>query len=379
MPPTLEDSEVAFGSTKNLLNLIETIYAAVQQPELWSSVLDGMSEAIHGESMTLFAHLPGENLVSRARIDPNAWDAYVNYYASINPLAAACDRHFADGEVRYGNRALPDVHLEKSEFYNDFFRPYRMHHSMGIKIPLSGNLPATYLSCQRPKQSGPFEEHEGRVYQTLLPHLQRALSLHIQMTQMQSHLLGIETALEAYEHAVIGLDRKGKVILASKEAESLLRTGDGIRASNGQLYLREIEENTRLQAAIRDVITSSFTVSAPAAILVPRLNGSPLQLTIVPHRSSLLGMEALAALVFLGDPSRRSASKAALLRVLYGLSPMEARIADLLGEGRSAREIADQLKIAYETARFHTKRVLAKTGSRRQAELMKLILALPNL
>jgi DNA-binding CsgD family transcriptional regulator len=36
------------------------------------------------------------------------------------------------------------------------------------------------------------------------------------------------------------------------------------------------------------------------------------------------------------------------------------------------------LGITLETARFHLKRVLTKTGARRQSELMRLMLSLPG-
>jgi DNA-binding CsgD family transcriptional regulator len=66
------------------------------------------------------------------------------------------------------------------------------------------------------------------------------------------------------------------------------------------------------------------------------------------------------------------------MRALYGLTPAEARLADLLLEGCEVREAADRLRTTLETARFHLKRVLAKTGTRRQTELMRLMLSLPG-
>jgi DNA-binding CsgD family transcriptional regulator len=64
------------------------------------------------------------------------------------------------------------------------------------------------------------------------------------------------------------------------------------------------------------------------------------------------------------------------MKMLYGLTPTESRLADLLLEGIDVREMAVRLGITIETARFHLKRVLAKTGTRRQAELMRLMLSL---
>jgi DNA-binding CsgD family transcriptional regulator len=66
------------------------------------------------------------------------------------------------------------------------------------------------------------------------------------------------------------------------------------------------------------------------------------------------------------------------MRQLYALTPTEARLADLLLQGLDVREAADQMQTTLETTRFHVKRVLAKTGTRRQTELMRLMLSLPG-
>jgi len=86
----------------------------------------------------------------------------------------------------------------------------------------------------------------------------------------------------------------------------------------------------------------------------------------------------VAALVYVSDPAQQPNSCGTLLRQLYGLSPAECRLADLLHQGLEVREAAGCLKTTLETARFHLKRVLAKTGARRQTELMRLMMTLPR-
>jgi DNA-binding CsgD family transcriptional regulator len=86
----------------------------------------------------------------------------------------------------------------------------------------------------------------------------------------------------------------------------------------------------------------------------------------------------LAALVFVKDPASRPQSRGATLRALYALNPSEVRVADMLLQGFEIREIATRLGLTLETTRFHTKRVLAKTGTSRQSELIKLMLSLPH-
>lgn len=53
-------------------------------------------------------------------------------------------------------------------------------------------------------------------------------------------------------------------------------------------------------------------------------------------------------------------------------------MADLLSAGSGVGEAAASIEKTPETARFYVKRVLVKTGTYRQSELMRLRLALPG-
>jgi DNA-binding CsgD family transcriptional regulator len=59
------------------------------------------------------------------------------------------------------------------------------------------------------------------------------------------------------------------------------------------------------------------------------------------------------------------------------VTPSEARVADLLLQGIDTSEISAKLHITLETARLQVKRLLNKTGTRRQAELLRLLVSLP--
>jgi hypothetical protein len=172
--------EEVFGGAGSLLSLIELIYSAVDDVSLWPVVLERIAEAVQGEETVLFTSFPDPatpNVSCLARMDPVVLVPYAEYYAPLNVLSERCDRMFPDGTVRYSHRAVPDTEFEKTEFYNDYFEPNNMRYSFGLKVPL-GNQPPAYLTCMRPKSRGSFEGREGAVYETLMPHLQRALKLH---------------------------------------------------------------------------------------------------------------------------------------------------------------------------------------------------------
>jgi DNA-binding CsgD family transcriptional regulator len=140
-------------------------------------------------------------------------------------------------------------------------------------------------------------------------------------------------------------------------------------------------ENEHLQRALADAVASGTGqgTSAGASLrLSTRTDGRELRLTAIPFAASLPGRGVrLATLVFVTDAGMRPQSRAAAMRALFSLTPIETRVADLLLEGLEIKEIAARLGLTVETSRFHVKRLLAKTGTNRQTELLKLMLSLP--
>lgn len=373
------------GSSSNLLPLIETIYSAVDDESLWPFVLEQIAELTHGYETCMWTAFPGSqaaNILCAARMDLAVLVPYTEYYGQVNVLSHRCDELFEDGQVRYSDRAIPDAEFETTEFYNDYFNPNGMFYSFGIRLPLD-DQPRPYLACMRPKHKGPFGQAEGALVEKLIPHLQRALNLHLKFTQLRSNADGLEAALDALDHAVFGLDREGKVVLSNRQAEQLAQAGDGIKLSKGFLIATEFGDNPRLQFQLAGAVATSAGggTSAGGSLHLHRRPGrSSLSLTVTPFvSSSMLGNgRQLAALVFVTDPARKPVSRSSTLRSLYQLAPAEARIADSLTEGLDVAAISEANGYTEATVRFYLKSIFRKTGVKRQSELLKLILRLPG-
>ncbi|SNT29976.1 DNA-binding transcriptional regulator, CsgD family [Granulicella rosea] len=375
-------------SAPQLPELIETIYAAVHAPELWPHALDRVAAAIGGRQTVLFTDasvsgMPG--VLRSAGTDPVLIDKLLAHYGGVNILSEPCDAMFPTGSVRYSHLAVPDAEFERSEFYHDFFRPHDMYYSCGIKIALSGAAAGqapSYLSFQRPRSASAFDVEEGLVLSALAPHLRRAFALHRRMAELQTGIAGLEAALTAFDHVVFGLDARKRVVVTNPEAQAILRAGVTLRLKNDRLAAVDPRQNEELQRLIAQAVGEGTRVYAPrqGAMRLERKPGEPLYLAAssfpgAPGR----GRQALAATIVLHDPAKRPLSRAAVLRSLYGLTATENRVADLLLQGLDAREISLQIRLTLETARFHVKRVLAKTGTRRQSELIRLMLSLPGM
>lgn len=379
----MDSTSAVFGGTTELLGLIERIYGAVHDPSLWPDILARITTVLKGESLGFFTFFPDSDIpgtIATHAIREDAWTQFVQYYSSINPIMVRAEPLLEAGHVVYAHRLLPGHTLERTEFYNDFFAPNDMHFSVGIRLRL-GDVAVANLSCQRSKVRQQFEDDAALIYRTLAPHLQNALFLQHQLHRLNTRAEALETGIDAFGHAIFGLDAAGRVVLSTRSAEAIASAGDILRISNGVLSCSDPRSHDLLQALSRQAITVSLDPSLPrrrTVLLHDQSGKHSLQLIVTPFRTSAPGFYSLAALIFVSDPDAASPKRGATLRELFGLTPTETRVAELLAGGEPIRAVAETMKITLETARFHTKRVLNKTGVQRQADLVRLILSIPG-
>jgi DNA-binding CsgD family transcriptional regulator len=81
------------------------------------------------------------------------------------------------------------------------------------------------------------------------------------------------------------------------------------------------------------------------------------------------------ALVLVRDPADLPTLSGDALHGLYGLTPAEARVATRIARGQTVGSIAGSLGVRRATVRTQLQQALLKTGTHRQADLVRLLLA----
>lgn len=84
-----------------------------------------------------------------------------------------------------------------------------------------------------------------------------------------------------------------------------------------------------------------------------------------------------AVIVFLTEPALRAPMSSEALMSLFGLTATETHVARHLASGMRPDEISEALGVAPTTTAFHLRNIFSKTGTRRQAELVALLLSFP--
>jgi DNA-binding CsgD family transcriptional regulator len=167
--------------------------------------------------------------------------------------------------------------------------------------------------------------------------------------------------------ALIAADAGGRVIYASPAAEALLKAADGLAVRDGALAAGQPAASRALLKAIGRAVQDG----AGAGLALPRPSGRrPLAVLVGPAQQT--GPGERLALVSIVDPEPQVVA-AERLSELFGLTLGEARVVAHLAAGYDAREIAERLGLSFHTVRTQLARALAKSDTRRQAELVALI------
>lgn len=190
----------------------------------------------------------------------------------------------------------------------------------------------------------------------------------------------------------------------SPAAQTILAMKGGLTEDHGFLRAVRTDEQQRLNALIAHAVTMGIGrgVERPMkidahrapeirklSVWTPAFGGSmqvsrrpprrPLTVIVTPFvTSDNYFVPKPCAMVILSDPDFKPFSRSALLRFTYGLSPSECRITKLLAEGHTISEAAEMLGRTEESTRFQLKSIFRKTDTRRQTDLLKLILSLPR-
>jgi len=196
-------------------------------------------------------------------------------------------------------------------------------------------------------------------------------------------------AADAFDRLPIGVilaRANGSVVFANRIALDILQGCDGLASGVDGLVASTAAESQALQALIFGAASTSAGKGInPGGIIAlsrPSLR-RPLAALVTPLRHGTRPFffgapeETAQAAVFVSDPERVTEIDADILRALWGLTPAEATVGSLLASGNSVSDISKKLAIKGETVRWHVKRVLAKTETTRQAELVRLLASGP--
>ncbi|WP_404413309.1 response regulator [Vreelandella aquamarina] len=209
------------------------------------------------------------------------------------------------------------------------------------------------------------------------------------------HHLRTDNSQKAFEAAKSALDMMAVgVVLLNDKSQPLLTNRAALRLNLGQAPFHQVPSLERLSnassrqlhQAIREGIHANHQHKEHNRCLrLSRLGEygmkpdmtevSDLMIFISSLANGAGNADAPAVVVMLIDPAQRVQLPEPMLAELFGFTPTEASIAMRLADGQRKEDIADQMEVSPTTVAFHLRNLFQKTDTRRQAELIAMILA----
>jgi DNA-binding CsgD family transcriptional regulator len=365
-------------STKALSELIYKLYSAAASEELWSEFLRDLSGHLNLTGASIIHHdMERDRYNAEFSWGNEEWKpGYHGYYGPLD-MWRPLFMQKKSGQFSFGRDLCPLREAHKTEFYNDHLKKCDLDLLGTIATIKTATQIETVNLYQSWKGPMPDPSAAAETIELLFPHLEMALNLRRKFVGLRTYATTLENAFDLSETAIILLDHGGRIVRLNRSADSLLAARQGMSIDEGCLRTAAPADQATLNALIhRIVIGRKYGELSPGgSMLVARPRRRPLVLTAAPLITSMTDLFPTAAVIlFVYDPHSRVRPPMELLRDGYRLTAAEASVAMLLVEGRSLAQVAEHRAVTYNTVKQQMKSIFLKTGTRDQAELIRLLM-----
>jgi len=362
---------------------IEAIYEAALAPETWPRALSTISACFDASGTILFfqradgscaaINSPGLLDEVQARFITDDWSR-----RDLRANRAMAQGTFGTLTVVTDQDLVTPEEIETHPYYTQLLGPSGLAWFMAMSV---SPCPDTFvaLSVQQLKRKPQFSEQDKAALEILGRHAERALRLSTRIAQAELASAALGDALENVGCGVVLVNNTGRAVFCNTAAKDFL-TGL-LPDYDGVLIGPDSPLDPALAEQITDVLAMPFGAEPETGrpILVANQAGDlPTVAYVLPVAATikmeLAGFDAdVSAIVLLIAQNPLEPVDPAIVRDLLGLTLGEARVASLIGAGRSQRDTAAAIGISEDTVLAVLNRVYAKTSLSRESHLASVL------
>ncbi|UTV30409.1 helix-turn-helix transcriptional regulator [Photobacterium atrarenae] len=296
---------------------------------------------------------------------------FQTHYEHIDPLVEQLTQSPPGCFCYLGLQESRQIQMSQPDYYQQWLEPLDIQYAAGAVLGADQQW-ISQLFFQRRANQGDFTVEERLTLQQLLPHIQHALHLyHLKVDQDKSHLLS-QLLFDQIQLPVLLVDQHGNVCHQNAKASLYLEKTASLKVLNRRIHWHSAQKTE----AISQAITQSIEGEKVETLQLTSSHMMPVIITITPLLATDVTADKGAA-VFIYNSDNKPTMDPQALMALFQLSKSEANVSCGLIDGLSPAEIAERHYLSQETVRTYIKRIMKKTDTSRQSELVAKLIASP--
>jgi len=239
-----------------------------------------------------------------------------------------------------------------------------------LEEPADGLVPGTPVR----DRAGVTEDVRRRLA-SILPHVRRALQIGEDIARSRAETAALADTLDGLGAGLFIVDSATRILHTNAAARRLLAAEDVLCSRGGRLIACDPQANRSLRLALAASDDAMDAMPGPLALIASDGTHRVGHIRLLKPVARSYGdgsHEALAA-VMVYKAGMEYPRPPDIIATFYNLTPTELRVLLAIVEIGGAPEVAAKLGIAPSTVRTHVGRLFEKTGTRRQAELVRLV------
>jgi DNA-binding CsgD family transcriptional regulator/PAS domain-containing protein len=363
---------------QNLSEQIGRIYDASVNPGLWPSVLAEIASVLGARWGALFTRdsLSKTGIALYEHGMPEGFDtAYFSKYIKLDPTHAY--QYFTDLGVPVTMRdMMPEAEFKQSQFYQEFVVPFGNEGLLGAFLDKSLANAAVVSFYSRGYHDLDNEETKDKL-RLFLPHLMRAVNIGQLLERSSLEASTFSGVLDCLRAAMFLVDATGRIVHTNSAAEQMLETGDPFCSRDGKLCALDSQANDYFRQVFAKADGGDTSLGTMGiSVMVKDQHQTPFTANVLPLKNGIRTRSrdtynAISA-VFAQRAALDTVSPPELVAKTYKLTPSELRVMMAIVDLGGVPEAASALGSGESTVKTHLASLFAKTGSRKQADLVKI-------
>jgi DNA-binding CsgD family transcriptional regulator len=374
----------SMSELKEFSGLVGNIYDASLDPALWPAVFEQVCRFVRCSSAHLFAqdsvHKTTASRYFTWGDEPEFTQLYIDKYAKLNPMFPGA-LFFNVEEVHQLIEIIPREEVRRTRFCIEWMAPQEIIDDMFAILEKSATSCSLFQVIRR-RRDGVVDDDARERLALLAPHIRRSVLIGKIIDLKKVEAAALADSLDTLSAGMFMVDASGRIVHANASGHSMLAEAKVLRSVGGHLGAIDSLANQALLESFA-ATESGDPALGRKGIAVPlkarddeRYVANVLPLTSGTRRKAGISYSAVAT-VFVHKAALELSPPEAIVKE-FKLTPAELRVLFAIVEIGGVHESAEALGISEATARTHLRHLFEKTGTSRQAELIKLVAKYAN-